>query len=139
MTSGHEMGGRYREDPVGAESRGKNRERRKHRNDGPTLTPTEKHMKDGLMKQFCKLEGSTNSEAYRNSPAWCSGCNGRRLAGESGFCADCASKVVIGGHLTQEEKRQLVELWKEAKPALQSFIEVLKDREALEGLDWNPK
>jgi hypothetical protein len=60
-------------DPPGSEApRGKNRERRKGRYDGNTWTPTEQHIKNGLMRQFMKNpEGSTNSEAYRNSSIWC--------------------------------------------------------------------
>ncbi len=70
MRKGYEMGGRFSQDPIGSETRGKNRERRKHKNDGPTLTPTEAHIKSNLMKQFCHLEGGTNSEAYRAASCW---------------------------------------------------------------------
>lgn len=71
MTTGFEYGGRYKDDPIGSDKpRGKNREQRKHRNDGATLTPTEQHIKNNLMKQFCRMEGSTNSEAYRNASCW---------------------------------------------------------------------
>lgn len=87
---GHELGGRYSQDPIGSDApRGKNREQRKHRNDGTTWTPTEARLREASLKQFCHLEGSTNSEAYRTSPAWCVGCNGRRLAEEDGKCEGC--------------------------------------------------
>lgn len=92
MSDGHEMGGRFQEDPVGSDSpRGKNRERRKHRNDGNTLTPTEHHIKGRLMRQFMtNPEGpGGRSEAYVNSPVWCSGCNGRRMAVSDGLCGGC--------------------------------------------------
>ena len=84
-------------DPVGSGNpRGKARSQRKHRND-PGWTPTESRKRDNLMKQFCKLEGpSGNSEAYQASPAWCSGCNGRRLAVREGQCDNCWSTAHQG-------------------------------------------
>ena len=58
-------------DPIGAElPRGKSRFRRKGGRDGGAFTPTEQHQKNVLMKQFCRLEGSVNSEAYRSAPCW---------------------------------------------------------------------
>jgi hypothetical protein len=58
-------------DPIGSEKpRGKSRHRRKSGRDPGALTPTEQHQKNNLMKQFCRLEGSLNSEAYRNAPCW---------------------------------------------------------------------
>ncbi len=85
MRKGWELEGKHREDPIGSDaSRGKNRERRKHRKDGPTLTPTEQHKKNVLMRQFMRTgEGpGGNTEAYRSSSAWC-GC-GRRLKPHEG-------------------------------------------------------
>lgn len=68
---GYGINERYSQDPIGSnEPRGKSRERRKHREDGNTLTPTEQHIKNSCMKQFCSLEGSTNSEAYRAASCW---------------------------------------------------------------------
>ena len=48
----HDIGGKYRENPAGPDKRGKARSQRKHREDGPTLTPTESRTKDRLMNQF---------------------------------------------------------------------------------------
>lgn len=64
--------GRQNGDPLGSERpRGKDRSERRSRFD-PGFTPTEQHIKNGLMRQFMKNpEGSTNSEAYRNSSIWC--------------------------------------------------------------------
>lgn len=65
-----EAGGKFREDPIHSNlPRGKNRERRKHRNDGPTLTPTEQHIKNGLMNQFRRTgEGpGGNSQAFKDN------------------------------------------------------------------------
>jgi hypothetical protein len=64
--------GRLDGDPQGSEKpRGKDRSERRGRFD-PGWTPTETHIRNGLMKQFCKNpEGSPNSEAYRNSEIWC--------------------------------------------------------------------
>ncbi len=74
MKRGYEMGGKFSSDPIGSDApRGKNRERRKHRNDGNTLTPTENHIKQNLMRQFMKNPeggGIGNSESYRNSECW---------------------------------------------------------------------
>lgn len=42
------------ENPAGPDKRGKNRSRRKHREDGNTMTPTEQHTKDRLMRQFMR-------------------------------------------------------------------------------------
>lgn len=70
MSRGHEIGGKYREDPVGSEApRGKNREQRKHRNDGPSWTPTEQHIKNNLMRQFMRTgEGpGAPSRAFRDN------------------------------------------------------------------------
>lgn len=82
--------GRVDGDPIGSEKpRGKARNERRGRND-PGFTPSEHRKRDVLMKQFCRLEGpSGNSEAYQASPAWCSGCNGRRLAVLDGLCESC--------------------------------------------------
>lgn len=62
-------------------------EKRMGRYDG-SYTPTEKRIKDELMKQFCHLEGSTESAAYRNAECWCA-C-GRLRAENSDKCARCA-------------------------------------------------
>ncbi len=72
MKKGFGVGEKYSADPIGSDKpRGKNRERRKHKLDGPTLTPTESHIKNNLMRQFMKnAEGSVNSEAYRNASCW---------------------------------------------------------------------
>lgn len=80
-------------DPVGSGNpRGKVRSRRKHRNDAG-LTPTEQHRKDVLMRQFTSGDGPKgNSPEYLNSPAWCRGCDGRRLASTEGLCGACGSK-----------------------------------------------
>lgn len=95
MKRGHGINERYAQDPIGSdESRGKNRERRKHKLDGPTLTPTESHIKNSLMRQFMRNpEGSADQDdaAYKASPAWCSECDGRRLAVIAGLCAACAA------------------------------------------------
>jgi hypothetical protein len=57
-------------DPAGSEKpRGKNREQRKSGRDGTTWTPTEQHIRNGLMKQFMKNpEGpGGNSETYKRN------------------------------------------------------------------------
>lgn len=95
---GRDLGGKYRDDPIGSEEpRGKSLERRKHRNDGNTLTPTEQHIKNSCMRQFMKNpEGteSANTKSYKASPAWCRGCDGRRLAtSDDGFCMSCAPRT----------------------------------------------
>lgn len=81
-------------DPVGSEKpRGKDTSQRKHRNDGTSWTPTERTIKDRLMKQFTHLgEGACGqSEAFRESPLWCSKCGMRPKtgSGETGLCAKC--------------------------------------------------
>lgn len=93
MTKGHEIGGKNKEDPTGSvRPRGKSREKRAHRLDGPTLTPTEQHIKNGLMNQFRRTgEGpGGNSEAYRTSAAWCD-C-GRHFKVAGGPCYECAKE-----------------------------------------------
>ena len=64
--------GRIDGDPQGSEKpRGKDRSERRGRFD-PGWTPTEQHIKNGLMRQFMRNpEGSPNTEAYRNAPCWC--------------------------------------------------------------------
>lgn len=49
---GYEIGGKYAADPIGSESRGKNRERRKSSKDPGALTPTESHRKAEFLQQF---------------------------------------------------------------------------------------
>lgn len=89
-SSGFELGGKYSNDPIGSErSRGKHRYQRKSKLDGPSWTPTEQRHRNQLMKQFCKLEGGTNSEAYRASPLWCGKCCGMMVGGR---CGKCGSK-----------------------------------------------
>ena len=65
MASGYEYGGRYSQDPIGSQkSRGKSRSQRKHRNDGPSWTPTEQHRRNELMRQFMRNpEGSGGASA----------------------------------------------------------------------------
>ncbi len=73
MKKGWGVGQRYSQDPIGSDApRGKNREKRKHRND-PGLTPTEQHIKNNLMNQFRRTgEGpGGHSEAYRSASIWC--------------------------------------------------------------------
>jgi hypothetical protein len=90
MRRGFDIGGKYREDPVGADvPRGKSTERRKHRNDGTSWTPTEARLKNELMRQFMhNPEGTAHADddAYKNSPAWCPHCDGRRLRDEGYDC-----------------------------------------------------
>ncbi len=92
MKKGWNINERHAADPIGSnEPRGKDRSQRKHKLDGPTLTGSEGALRDRLMKQFCQLEGSTNSEAYRNSSCWCAGpCGGAHLRSDnSPFCSRC--------------------------------------------------
>ncbi len=65
-----EAGGKFREDPINSNvPRGKNREQRKHRNDGPSWTPTEQHIKNNLMQQFRRTgEGpGGNTQAFKDN------------------------------------------------------------------------
>ena len=99
MKRGHEIGGKYREDPIGSDvPRGKSTERRKHRNDGPSWTPTESRIKNQLMRQFMRNPEGTahaSSEAYRASPAWCPYCEGRRLrAAHLVSCEQCCERML---------------------------------------------
>ncbi len=58
-------------DPTHIGPRGKDKSERRGRYD-PGFTPTEKHMKDQLMRQFLSRDGQQgNSAAYMNSPVWC--------------------------------------------------------------------
>lgn len=74
MTTGRELEGRYSEDPIGSDApRGKARSQRKASRDGPSLTPTEQHRKNALMRQFMTNPeggGIGNSEAYRAASCW---------------------------------------------------------------------
>lgn len=95
MRKGHGINEKYAENPIGSdEPRGKNRERRKHKLDGSSLTPTEAHIKNSLMRQFMRNpEGSEGRDesAYKSASCWCSGpCGGRRLAIRNGRCEGCA-------------------------------------------------
>lgn len=69
MGKGHELGGRYREDPIAA--RGKSSSQRKAGRDGPSWTPTELHRRNQLMRQFMRTGegGGGNSSAYKNNYA----------------------------------------------------------------------
>lgn len=71
---GYGVGDRYSADPVGSHvPRGKARSQRKASRDGPTLTPTEQHRKNNLMRQFMvnpEGGGTGNSEAYRAASCW---------------------------------------------------------------------
>lgn len=72
MSLGTVKRGRIDGDPMGSEKpRGKERSERRGRFD-PGFTPTEQHIKNGLMRQFMKNpEGSPSSAAYRNASIWC--------------------------------------------------------------------
>jgi hypothetical protein len=81
-------------DPVGASlPRGKAASQRKSGRDGTTWTPSERYVRDGLMRQFMRTgsegEGG-NSAAWRESPVWCESCGMYlRLEGRA-HCARCA-------------------------------------------------
>lgn len=97
MSDGYEIGGRYREDPIGSRlERGRSRslsQQKSGRDLG--LTPSEQRQKAVLMRQFMRNpEGETNSVAYRESPCWCD-C-GRHLRGESGLCSKCEAAFARG-------------------------------------------
>lgn len=70
---GYDVGGKYREDPVGSHvPRGKARSQRKASRD-PGFTPTEQHRKNALMRQFMvnpEGGGTGNTEAYRAASCW---------------------------------------------------------------------
>lgn len=76
IKGGWEQGGRYSSDPIGSQhtvGRSRSLGQTKSGRD-PGLTRTEKHLKNGLMRQFMvnpEGGGIGNSEAYRNSPVWC--------------------------------------------------------------------
>lgn len=96
-----EVGGKYREDPIGSVGpRGKSLEQRKHKLDGPSWTPTERVIKDKLMRQFMKLgEGCLgNSASFRESPLWCEVCGNFPKVGDGsgGLCLRCAMKCEGG-------------------------------------------
>jgi len=91
----YEIGGKHSSDPINSHvPRGKDTSKRKHRND-PGWTPTEEKIRNQLMRQFMKNpEGSAHADtdAYKNSPVWCVGCNGRRMAVMGGLCEACWPK-----------------------------------------------
>lgn len=91
LPKGLEVGGKYREDPMGStKPRGKSSYRQKHARD-LGLTPTEHAQKQKLMKQFCKLEGpGGNSEAYVNADCWCRACGNHLRVDNSETCDRCA-------------------------------------------------
>lgn len=67
---GYELGGKYCQDPIGSDKpRGKASSQRKHRNDGPSWTPTELHRRNELMRQFMRNpEGPGGaSSAYKDN------------------------------------------------------------------------
>jgi hypothetical protein len=71
VSLGRKKRGRIDGDPLGSESpRGKDRSEQRGRYD-PGWTGTERTIRDGLLKQFCKLEGpGGNSDAYRSAACW---------------------------------------------------------------------
>ena len=101
---GYGYGSKYANDPIGSDApRGKNRELRKHAMDGNTMTPTESHIKNNLMRQFMRNPEGTaqsNTEAYKNSPAWCPRCERRLRADDSEHCGPCGMTVKIRQTLT---------------------------------------
>lgn len=87
MKSGYEIGGRHSQDPIGSE--GKSLSQRKHRNDGPSWTPSERYERNKLMKQFCHLEGvNGNTQAYREASCWCD-CGRHLKADGRDSCLSC--------------------------------------------------
>lgn len=96
---GYEVDGRHSQDPIGSDApRGKNRERRKHKLDGPTLTPTEQYIRNGLMRQFLRNpEGSEgrDASAYKSSAAWCRTTTCKHLATKDGLCDSCAIMGIL--------------------------------------------
>ena len=93
---GWEVGGKYREDPKGAHRpRGKDTSRRKHARD-PGLTPSEKYLKDKLMRQFMKTgEGDGgHSAAWRDSEVWCDRCGFYFKAEDAKLCRRCLEAAV---------------------------------------------
>lgn len=103
-------------DPQGSEkARGKDRSERRGRFD-PGLTPTEQHIKNNLMRQFMRNpEGEPPSEAYKNAPCWCRGCDGKRLASTKvGLCDGCFTRSLdrlLGSEGTQADMDRF--LWSE--------------------------
>ena len=92
-----EVGGKHREDPIGSTGpRGKSLEQRKHKLDGPSWTPTERVIKDRLMRQFMKTgEGAGgNSSLWRQSEVWCLACGNYPKAGDGSthLCVRCQAK-----------------------------------------------
>ncbi len=121
MKKGYELGGKYAHDPIGSDQpRGKNREQRKSAHDGPSWTPTEQHIKNGLMRQFMRTGeggGMGNSNAYRESPLWCRQCFGRRMVAEGKtMCEKCV-----------QEQQALVDeiLTKRRSDAAHAYVESL--------------
>jgi hypothetical protein len=96
MKRGYELGGKFANDPVGSDvGRGKNRELRKSSRDGNSLTPTEQHKKNELMRQFMRTGeggGGGNKEAYVNSPVWCDCGRRMKLEGRD-VCVRCDMTV----------------------------------------------
>ena len=88
---GFEVGGKYREDPVGSwESRGKETSRRKHSRD-MGFTPSEVRLKNQLMRQFMKHGDGPggNSQAWRESELWCRACHNYMRVQGSNLCTRC--------------------------------------------------
>jgi hypothetical protein len=99
MSVGMTRRGRLDGDPQGSEKpRGKDRSERRGRFD-PGWTPTETHIRNGLMRQFMRNpEGSPSSEAYRNSSVWCEcgrGMNRRAADGSTVKCVKCAPRAKV--------------------------------------------
>lgn len=98
MRRGHGLGEKYSADPIGSDSpRGKNREHRKAARDGTSWTVTEEHLRNKFLRQFMKNpDGSEHRDvdAYKASPVWCRGCNGRRMAIDDGYCHDCYGRAL---------------------------------------------
>jgi hypothetical protein len=78
-------------DPAVSHVRGENDfAAKKGRYDGG-YTPTEQRIKDGLMKQFCKLpEGSQNTAAYTSAECWCA-CGRLKDQEHGDKCRRCAN------------------------------------------------
>jgi hypothetical protein len=71
VSLGRKRRGRQNGDPLGSENpRGKDSSEQRGRND-PGWTGTERTIRDGLMRQFLRLDGPKGvSDEYRNSPCW---------------------------------------------------------------------
>lgn len=89
---GFDFGGKYSQDPIGSEkARGKDTSQRKHRLDGTSWTPSERYLKDKLMRQFMRTgEGDGGvSEAYRAASCWCAYCGRHFRVEGADVCFSC--------------------------------------------------